>query len=93
MPIGPNGEKRPADVIANAVHMMRVVTGEAEEEYVNPGQSAGGRRGGAARAKSLSAERRREIAQAGASARWEGGDDAPEESTVSIAAHGRTPTT
>ena len=43
MPIGPNGEKRPADVIANAVRVMRVATGEAEEEYVNPGQSAGGR--------------------------------------------------
>ena len=31
MPTGPNGEERPADVIANAVHMMRVATGEAEE--------------------------------------------------------------
>lgn len=57
MPTGPNGEKRPADVIANAVHVMRVATGEAEEEYVNPGKSAGGHKGGAARAKILSAER------------------------------------
>ena len=93
MPIGPNGEKRPADVIANAVHVARIATREDEEEYVNPGQSAGGRRGGAARAESLSAERRREIAQAGASARWESGDDAPEESNVSIAAREHTPTT
>ena len=45
MPTGPNGEKRPADVIANAVHVMRVATGEAEEEYVNPGKSAGGAQG------------------------------------------------
>ena len=70
MPIGPNGERRPVDVIANAVHVARIATGESEEEYVNPGQSAGGRKGGKSRAESLSAERRREIAQAGARARW-----------------------
>lgn len=33
MPTGPNGEKRPAGVIANAVHMMRIATGETEETY------------------------------------------------------------
>ena len=70
MPIGPNGEKRPADVVANAVHVMRVATGEAEEEYVNPGKRAGGRKGGAARADTLSAERRREIAEKAAATRW-----------------------
>lgn len=26
MPTGPNGEKRPTDVIANAVHVMKVAT-------------------------------------------------------------------
>jgi hypothetical protein len=31
MPRGPKGEKRPADVIGNAVHVMRIATGEAEE--------------------------------------------------------------
>jgi hypothetical protein len=31
MPRGPKGENRPADVIGNAVHVMRIVTGEAEE--------------------------------------------------------------
>ena len=92
MPIGPNGEKGPSDVIANAVRVARIATREDEEEYVNPGQSAGGRKGGAARAESLSAERRREVAQAGASARWEGSDDASEESNAPIAARGRTPT-
>jgi hypothetical protein len=30
MPRGPKGEKRPADVIGNAVHIMRVATGETE---------------------------------------------------------------
>ena len=38
MPIGPKGEKGPSDVIANAVHVMRIATGEAKEEYVEPGQ-------------------------------------------------------
>ena len=70
MPIGPNGEKRPADVIANAVHVMKVLTGEAEEEYVNAGQSAGGRKGGAARAAKLTAAERSEIGRQGAAARW-----------------------
>jgi hypothetical protein len=31
MPRGPKGEKRPADVIGNAVHVMRIATGEIEE--------------------------------------------------------------
>ena len=30
MPKGPNGEKRPADVIGNAAHVMRIATGEIE---------------------------------------------------------------
>ena len=29
MPKGPKGEKRPADVIGNAVHVMRIATGQA----------------------------------------------------------------
>jgi hypothetical protein len=32
MPRGPRGEKRPADVIGNAVKVMRIATGEEEEE-------------------------------------------------------------
>jgi hypothetical protein len=28
MPRGPKGEKRPADVIGNAIHVMRIATGE-----------------------------------------------------------------
>jgi len=31
MPKGPQGQKRPADVIANAVTVMRIATGEAKE--------------------------------------------------------------
>ena len=70
MPIGPNGEKRPADEVANAVHVMRVATGEAEETYVDTAKQKGGFKGGAARANTLSAERRSEIAQRAAAKRW-----------------------
>ena len=33
---GPRGEKRPADVIGNAVHVMRIATGEAEDVNETP---------------------------------------------------------
>jgi hypothetical protein len=33
MPRGPRGEKRPADVIGNAIHVMRIATRE-----IRPGQ-------------------------------------------------------
>ena len=32
MPTGPKGQKRPADVVGNAVHVMKVLTGEIVEE-------------------------------------------------------------
>ena len=66
MPTGPNGEKRPADTLANALHVARLATRETEETCVNAGKRAGGLEGGAARADSLTAERRREIAKDGA---------------------------
>jgi hypothetical protein len=73
MPKGPRGQKRPADVISNAVHVMRIATGEVAEPSKNdvkdPAAVALGRRGGLARAKSLSQRRRREIAKMGAEAR------------------------
>ena len=31
MPKGPKGQKRPADVISNAVTVMKIATGEIEE--------------------------------------------------------------
>ena len=36
MPRGPKGEKRPADVIGNAVHVMRIATGEIEDTEADP---------------------------------------------------------
>ena len=70
MPTGPRGEKRPADPIANAVLVGKIATGDAEEQYVNAGKREGGRKGGKARAESMTAERRSEIAKEAAKARW-----------------------
>jgi general stress protein YciG len=75
MPKGPKGEKRPADVIANAVRVMQIATGEAEEEFEaddgkDKAAQALGRKGGAARAASMTPERRAEIARKAAEKRW-----------------------
>lgn len=70
MTIGPHGEKRPSDTIANAVHVAKLATGELEEEYVDPAKQASGKKGGEARTVAVSPERRREIAQQAARARW-----------------------
>jgi hypothetical protein len=70
MPKGPQGQKRPADVIGNAVRVMRIATGEEEEELPKANRMNAGKRGGPARAKALSPEQRAEIARAAAGARW-----------------------
>jgi hypothetical protein len=75
MPKGPQGQKRPADVIGNAVKVMRIATGEEEDTVTDDGKDpaakALGKKGGAARAKSLTAEQRAEIARKAAAKRWE----------------------
>ena len=52
MPKGPKGQKRPADVIGNAVRVMEIATGEAEEELEDDGKDKAaqvlGRKGGRA---------------------------------------------
>ena len=73
MPKGPKGQKRPADVIGNAIMVAKIATGEVEE--AEPKRSAAaelGAKGGAARAKKLSSSERREIAGRAARARWKG---------------------
>ena len=80
MPRGPKGEKRPADVIGNAVHVMRVATGEIEdkasfeEDSKNPAAVAlgrlGGLKGGKARAAKLTATQRKEISRRAVKMRW-----------------------
>lgn len=74
MPKGPKGQKRPADVIGNAVKVMRIATGEEEDDVVDDGKDAAakslGQRGGKARAAALSKKRRVEIARTAARKRW-----------------------
>jgi len=66
MPKGPQGQKRPADVIGNAVHVMRIATGEIEESKGTPTRAKGAK----ARAKALTPKQRSAIARAAAEARW-----------------------
>lgn len=78
MPTGPRGEKRPADVIGNAVKVMRIATGEEPEtlEGADKDQAARemGKKGAAARAASMTPEQRAEIARKAAAKRWAQGD-------------------
>lgn len=74
MPKGPKGEKRPADVVSNAVRIARIATGEEEEELTEDGKDKAavslGRKGGKARAASLTKTERAEIAKKAAAKRW-----------------------
>lgn len=74
MPKGPKGEKRPADVIRNAVKIAQIATGEIEDDVTDNGKDkaaqALGRKGGKARASKLTKEQRSEIARKAAGARW-----------------------
>ena len=70
MPRGPKGEKRPADVIGNAVHVMRIATGEIED---SPSKAPKRAKGGKARAVALTPAQRSEIARAASAARWKKG--------------------
>lgn len=75
MPKGPKGQKRPTDVIGNAVKVMRIATGEEEEDFPpddgkDKAAQSLGQRGGKARAAKLSGKRKKEIARAAAAARW-----------------------
>jgi hypothetical protein len=73
MPKGPKGQKRPADVIGNAVKVMRILTGEGQEDFgandgKDPAAKSLGSRGGKARAKALTGKQRRAIAKRAAGA-------------------------
>jgi hypothetical protein len=75
LPKGPKGQKRPADVIGNAVKVMRIAIGEEEDDFpADDGKDKAaqslGRRGGKARAAALSKRQRTEIAKAAAAKRW-----------------------
>lgn len=68
-------KKRPADVVGNAVHVMRIATGQqpADDQGAEPPGVAGGLKGGKARAKKLTPRQRSEIAHLAAQARWKKG--------------------
>jgi hypothetical protein len=75
MPKGPQGQKRPADVIGAAIKAARIATGEEVEEIEpddgkDPAAKALGKKGGAARAAAMTPERRAEIAKKAAEKRW-----------------------
>lgn len=44
MPTGPKGQKRPADVIGNAVRVMRIATGEETDNVTDDGKDLPRRR-------------------------------------------------
>ena len=80
MPTGPRGQKRPTDVVGCAVMVAKIATGEIEDELqLEPAhreaKSRAGKKGGKARADTLTPERRAEIAAQGAAARWGEGDE------------------
>ena len=71
--------KRPRDTNQLAKFIVDVATGECKESLstkpINELARAGGLKGGRARANSLSAERRREIAKLAAKSRWDSNSD------------------
>ena len=73
MPKRPKRQKHPADVISNAVHVMKIAPHERVEGAAigkSPAAVELGRKGGIARAQRLSARKRREIAKRAAIVRW-----------------------
>ena len=68
MPRGPNGEKRPRDTVSCAVHVMKIATGEIEEDL--PKNREGKVNGGKARAESMTPEEQKALAGKAAAARW-----------------------
>lgn len=74
MPKGPQGQKRPADVVGNAIKVARISVGDEPDDRedvlaLSPAQQLG-QAGGKARAKNLSAEQRAEAARKAAQKRW-----------------------
>jgi hypothetical protein len=75
MPTGPKGQRRPADVIGNAIKVARIAVGEeADNAPRDDGKDKAaqemGRKGGAARAAAMTPEKRAEIARKAAAKRW-----------------------
>jgi hypothetical protein len=79
MPKGPQGERRPGDVIGAAIMVAKIATGEinesdaVEDDGKDPAAKALGAKGGRARAEKITPERRAEIARKAAAKRWDQG--------------------
>lgn len=70
MPKGPQGQKRPADLIGCAVMVAKIATGEVEDEMSSQDRMRRASAGGQARKAKLAGEARAEIARKAAAARW-----------------------
>jgi hypothetical protein len=72
MPRGPQGQKRPADVIGCAIMVAKIATGEIEPDVPASGRVRSGKAGAAARLAAIGHNERKEIARKAATARWKG---------------------
>ena len=76
MPKGPKGEWRPTSTVAAAVHVARLSTGEVQETRDAPSRPdpeadhQRARKGGKARAASMTPQQRSALGKAAAAARW-----------------------
>jgi hypothetical protein len=74
MPRGPQGQKRPADVVGGAIKVARISVGDEPDDREDaPSLSPGaqlGRLGGTARARNMTPEQRSEAAKKAAAKRW-----------------------
>jgi hypothetical protein len=71
MPRGPQGQKRPADVIGAAVMVAKIATGEIEEKLKEPsGKVRSGKAGAKARAEKMTPAERSAVAKKAAAKRW-----------------------
>ncbi len=71
VPKGPQGQKRPVDVIGCAVSVARIATGEsADSRYDQPNKVKAGYVGARARKASLTPDERSAIARKAATERW-----------------------
>lgn len=71
MPKGPQGQRRPADVIGNAVRIAQIATGEVDEKTLKqPAKRNSGLAGAKARHENTTEAQRSQIARNAANARW-----------------------
>jgi hypothetical protein len=69
MPKGPQGQRRPGDVIGAAIMVAKIATGEIEDNE-KTGKTRSGHAGAKARARNLSKAERTKIAKLAAEVRW-----------------------